>query len=70
MIIEREATAAALQWLQTNGRGFEYRHVSTRISANRGWIVVIDVFDQGDLLDGPLVLLVSTENGEVSTTYP
>ncbi len=70
MIGVDEATREAQRWLQQHGRGFEYRHVSTKFSDDRGWVVVFDVYVDGDIMDGPLVLLVDKMNGEVRTTYP
>jgi hypothetical protein len=66
----QDAEAAVMGWLAENGGSFRYTVVSSRREQRR-WIVMLDVFTgDGHLIDGPYLLAVDSDTGEVSTTYP
>lgn len=64
-----DARAVAEKWLRENDQQFRYEHLSTNREAE-GWVLVFAVFDLGGRgIDGPGILIVDPQSGEVSTTF-
>jgi len=68
-VLKEKATELAVAHVRTlDLKGFRYEHVSTSINAilTNEWNVVFDVYSpSGNLMDGPVVLVVERDTGLV-----